>query len=323
MDNLTILITGVAGFIGSHLAEKLLDRGHNVVGIDNLLVGSRENLKDIINHRKFIFLKRDITKTKSFKSSITFDVIIHLAAAKIPRYGNRIDTLFVNTKGTENMLNLAVQKKAKIIFTSTSDVYGKNNHIPFSESSDLVLGQPEVARWAYAASKIFDEHLIYAFSEKYGIPFVIIRLFGIFGPKQHRSWLGGPIPLFIDAIKNNKPVDLHGGGTQSRSFMYIDDAIEAIVKVTETDYATGQVINLGSTNETRIIDLAKNIAAILKKPLKKRTIIYQSFTGKSYEDVKRRVPDITKVKKILKWEPKTTIEEGLKKTIDWYINNPK
>lgn len=318
---MTILITGVAGFIGCHLAKALLTRGHLVVGIDNLSVGSSENLKEVIGDKNFLFLKRDITKVKSVKSP-AIDVIVHLAAAKIPRYGNRLATLLINTKGTENVLNLAHKLKSKVIFTSTSDVYGKNAKLPFSEKSDLVLGPPDVARWAYAASKIFDEHLIYAYGEKYNIPFIIIRLFGVFGPKQHRSWLGGPIPLFIEAIKKNKSVELHGGGKQSRSFIYIDDAISAIIKTIETNKANGEVINLGSTETVTIEDLAKKIASLLNKPLKTKIVAYESFTGKKYEDVKKRIGDTTKIRKLLKWRPKTTMKESLSKTVKWYLDNP-
>ena len=319
-----IAITGAAGFIGSHLCKRLLSEKYKVIGIDDLSKGSVKNLKEINKSKNFTFYKLDITKSKKLLRFVKeAEVIVHLAAAKIPRYGNRLTTLLVNTEGTKNILEIAKITKAKVIFASTSDVYGKNTNLPFKETTDLVLGSSEVARWAYAVSKIFDEHLYFAYSEAYGIPFVIIRFFGVYGPSQHRSWYGGPQSLFIDALLENKPLEIHGDGLQKRSFIYIDDAIDAIIKFIESEKVDNQIFNIGSKEEISVINLARLIAKIMNKKLQVKKVPYKSFTGKKYEDVRRRLPDLTKIKKTLNWTPKISLHEGLTKTIEWYKNNPK
>lgn len=322
-NNLTIGVTGAAGFIGSHLCERLLAEKFKVIAVDNLSKGSMDNIKSLITNKNFSFKKLDITNSEEVQ--IVFrdvKVIVHLAAAKIPRYGGRYLTLTTNTKGTENLLEVAKKNKAKFVFISTSDVYGKNTKLPFSEESNLVLGSPEVARWSYAASKIFDEHLCFAFWEEYKVPFVILRLFGVFGPKQHRSWWGGPQSLFIDQIITDKPIEIHGTGSQTRSFTYIDDVTDAIIKALESKSAIGQIINIGSKSEISILQFARLISTVLNKRLKIKKVTYSSFTGKRYEDIIRRVPDIKKAKSLLNWSPKTSLKSGLVQTIQWYINNP-
>ena len=219
-SNLTIGVTGAAGFIGSHLCRRLLGSGFKIIAVDNLSKGSLANINDLLGQKAFLFKKIDVTDFKSIKTAFKkTNVIVHLAAAKIPRYGNRITTLLTNTKGTENILEIAKIGHKKTIFASTSDVYGKNPKLPFTENSDLVIGSSEVARWSYAVSKIFDEHLCFAYWEEFKVPFVIIRLFGVYGPRHHRSWWGGPPSLFIDAMKNNEVVEIHGDGEQTRSFI--------------------------------------------------------------------------------------------------------
>jgi len=314
-----IIVTGACGFIGSHLVEKLVAKGNKVIGVDDLSKGNLDNIKDLLSNKNFSFKKIDITKKHSLDFVKSADVIVHLAAAKIPRYGDRLSTLLVNTKGTETVLEFAKRRKAKVVFASTSDVYGKNPKLPFSEESDLVLGSSEVARWAYAVSKIFDEQLCFAFSEQHKVPFVILRLFGVYGPKQHRTWRGGPQSLFIDQLLENKQIEIHGNGKQTRTFVYIDDVIGAIIKSINSKKANNQIINIGTTHEISIIELGKLIAKLLKKPLKIKKVPYQSFTGRKYEDVKRRTPAIEKAKTMLNWEPKVSLADGLTKTISWQL----
>lgn len=320
----TIAITGAAGFIGSHLCKILVQDGFKVIAIDNYSKSSPKNIQLIKNSPLFEFHKLDVTRLRE-NSKILKDakIIVHLAAAKIPRYGDRLTTLLTNTEGTKNVLEVARRSGAKVIFASTSDVYGKNSHLPFKETGDMVLGSSEVARWAYAVSKIFDEQLCFAYQEEYGVPFVIIRFFGVYGPNQHRSWYGGPQSLFIDALLENKKAEIHGDGLQKRSFIYIDDAVDAIVRIIKSKKLDNQIVNIGSYEEISIISLAKLIAKIMKKDIKINKVPYQSFTGKKYEDVRRRLPDITKIKKKLNWKPSTSLEAGLIKTIEWYRENPK
>lgn len=321
--NLIILVTGAAGFIGSHLCKALLAKGYKVIALDDLSKGSRRNLSSILKDKNFQFKKIDIVNKKSLLRVKNADIIVHLAASKIPRYGDRIKTLRINSLATENVLELARKLKSKVIFASTSDVYGKMTKLPFKENSDLQFGAPEVARWAYAISKLYDEHLIFGYAEQFGLNFVILRLFGIFGPNQHRSWSGGPQSVFIDAILTGEPIEIHGNGKQMRTFLYIDDAIVAIVKSIESEKAVGHVINIGSVQETTIVELAKEISRIVGKPFKFKKVAYKSFTGNKYEDILRKRPDISKAKKLLNWKPVTDMSIGLKKTIQWYNENPK
>ena len=321
--NKKVLVTGAAGFIGSHLSQALISEGYQVIGVDNLSKGSVDNLANIINNKRFTFIKKDIFKVSKTKGFPKVDCIVHLAAAKIPRYGNRLETLLVNTKGTETVLEIARMNNSKVILASTSDVYGKSNKLPSSEDSDLLIGPSDVARWAYAVSKMYDEHLCFAYFEKFQVPFVILRLFGIYGPKQHRSWWGGPRSLFIDAILSGNKVEIHGTGNQSRTFLYIDDAVRAILMAIAKDKPNGQIINIGSSEEISISSLAKLIATIQKKPLKIKKIGYTSFTGKNYEDIMRKKPNLKKAQRLLGWQPKIKLATGIKNTIEWYSQNPR
>lgn len=319
---ITIGVTGAAGFIGSHLVESLVNDGYRVIGIDNLVKGNEDNLKNIKNNPNFQFRNINLTNYKELeKVLINVKIIYHLASAKIPRYGGRLETLLENTHAMENILEIAKINKAKVVFTSTSDVYGKNSKIPFSEESDLVLGSTEVARWAYATTKIFDEQLCFAYQEQCSLEFVIVRLFGVYGPRQHQNWWGGPQGLFIKNVANGLPVEIHGTGFQTRSFVYIDDVTRALENILTSKKSNGQIINIGSTEEISIICLAKMIAKLMEKPLKIKKIPYKSFTGKKYEDVTRRKPSIKKAKTLLEWTPQVKLKEGLIKTIDWQVNN--
>jgi UDP-glucose 4-epimerase len=312
-----ILVTGVAGFIGSNLLPVLLKKGYEVIGVDNLSQGFLRNMEPFL--KDFRFEQIDIRDKEAMAPLMqNVDIVVHLAAFKIPRYGNAYDTLLVNSQGTLNILEIIANKGIKIVFTSTSDVYGKNTHLPFSEESDLVIGPTNIKRWAYAASKIFDEHLLFAFQEKYKVPMSIIRYFGGYGPNQSPTWWGGPQSVFIDAILTGKPMEIHGDGTQTRSFTYISDHVDGTMKVMESEKAIGEIFNIGNTREISIVDLALLIWKIAgqngEPPLK--FIPYKSFSGK-YEDVMRRIPDISKAKELLGFEPKVEMEEGLKITYEW------
>lgn len=318
----TFGVTGAAGFIGSNLVKALIDKNYTVVGADNLNKGAKKNLQQFIKNPKLTFIKQDVLNlpelAKAFKGA---SIIIHLAASKIPRYGDRAKTLLENTQGTHNILEVARQNRAKVIFASTSDVYGKNPKLPFTEDNDLVLGSPEVARWAYAVSKIFDEHLCFAYWEKHKVPFVILRLFGVYGPRQHRSWWGGPQSVFIDNILKGETIEIHGSGRQTRTFTYVDDVVEAIIAALESKKALQKIINIGSTQEISIIDFAKRIAKLAGIKARFKKVSYASFTGEKYEDVERRIPSIELAKKLLMWEPKTNLDVGLEKTINWHREN--
>lgn len=320
-----ILVTGVAGFLGSNLLKKLLGEGHSVTGVDNLSMGRLENLCDCLHHSNFIFVEGDILDKSVLKNlQSDFDVIIHLAAFKIPRYGNTVDTLKINTKGTENMLDLARAINCKFVFASTSDVYGMSKDLPFKEDGNCVLGDSKVPRWAYAVSKLFDEHLALAYMEDYGIPVVLLRLFGSYGPNQHLSWWGGPQSVFINCILNQEDIPIHGDGLQTRTFTYVDDTIEGIYAATIKPEANGEIFNIGGNREITICDLAELIRDLsdYRSDIKIIFIPYDEISkGTKYQDVMRRVPDTTKAEKILGVRAQTSLEDGLRRTFEWQKSN--
>ena len=300
-----VLVVGGAGFIGSHVCDILLDRGYNVLCIDNLSSGCIENIRHNLGNPKFQFKKLDILeKDILFQEVDSIDVILHLAAYKIPRYSSAMNTLILNTQGTINILELAKRRRAKVIIGSTSDVYGKSPQIPFKENNDLILGPSTSRRWAYAVSKLFDEHLAFAYQDEYGLEIVILRYFGTYGERQYLNWWGGPQGVFLEAIFKNQPVEIHGDGSQTRCFIYIKDAAEATVRAIERKEAIGEIINIGAEEEISILDLAKLMHKLsgVDTELKLKYVPYTSFS-KNYEDVKRRVPSIEKMKKILGYQP--------------------
>jgi UDP-glucose 4-epimerase len=249
------------------------------------------------------------------------DVLVHLAAFKIPRYGKAIDTLKINYAGTESVLELARRLNCKAVLASTSDVYGRNPELPFSEATtDSVIGSSKSPRWAYAVSKLFDEHLGFAYQDAYGFPVVNLRFFGSYGPKQHLSWWAGPQAVFIENVLDGKPIPIHGDGLQTRSFTFASDTVAGIYAAALRDEANGEVINIGSTQEVTILELAKRIKALSGTPgeFEAEFIPYDSFqAGKKYEDVRRRVPDITLCEKLLGVRAQVGLDEGLRRTIDW------
>jgi UDP-glucose 4-epimerase len=301
MEYNNILITGAAGFIGSNLSSALLERNYRVIAVDNLSQGSLNNIREELNHPNFRFEKIDVRDFDSLmKVSDDVSIIVHLAAFKIPRYGNAKDTLLINTKGTENVLEVARNKGCKVILGSTSDVYGKNPELTFNEESALVMGSTKVARWSYAVSKMYDEHLCFAYSDEYGIPVVILRFFGGYGPRQNLTWWGGPQSVFINAALDRKPISIHGDGQQTRTFTYITDIVNCIILAMENEKAAGEIFNVGYTSEISIIELARLIWRLVgheDEPLIE-FVPYAKF-HRQYEDVRRRVPDISKARRLL------------------------
>ena len=319
-----ILVTGGAGFLGSNLAQALLGKGHEVVAVDNLSMGSIENLAECLGKEGFEFIKADVTLDSTFENiEQRFDCIVHLAAFKIPRYGKALDTLQINYRGTEKVLEFARRQDCKCVLASTSDVYGRNPSLPFSEEhTDSVIGSSKAPRWAYAVSKLFDEHLGLAYQDAYGFPVTLLRFFGSYGPNQHRTWWGGPQSVFIEAVLRDEVIPIHGDGSQTRSFTYVTDTVAGICSAIEKDEANGEIFNIGSTFEISILDLARKIKELSGTPgeLKVEMIPYESFTGKKYEDVMRRVPDVSLCKRVLGVEAKVSLYEGLARTIEWQRN---
>jgi UDP-glucose 4-epimerase len=323
LENKNIIVTGGAGFIGSNLIDALLDKGYFVTCVDNLSMGKLSNIAHHLNKPNFTFINSDIRNLANL--DIRFDsigTIVHLAAFKIPRYGNTIDTLLINSEGLKSVLDVAKTFKVKVVLASTSDVYGKSPDLPFREDGDLLIGPSDVKRWAYAVSKLYDEHLGFAYQEAYGIPVVILRFFGSYGPRHHLSWWGGPQSVFISKILKNEEVEIHGDGLQTRSFTYISDTIRGVVASIELDAAKGEILNIGSNREITILELARTIHKLIDpaEPLKLKFIPYSSFSGGKYEDVMRRIPDIKKAKRLLDFQAEVNLEDGLAQTIEWQRN---
>ncbi len=318
------VVTGCAGFLGSNLVGRMLESGHQIVGVDNLSMGKLDNIHAFRDNPQFRFVQADVTEPSALAGlDGNYAAIVHLAAFKIPRYGKAIDTLKINYRGTENALDFARRLGCKLVLASTSDVYGRNPKLPFSEeASDSVIGNSKSPRWAYAVSKLFDEHLALAYQDAYGFPVTILRFFGSYGPNQPLSWWGGPPPVFIDCVLNDRPIPVHGDGSQTRSFTYVTDTVEGIYQATLRTQANGEIINIGSTQEITILDLAKRIKRLSGTPgeLKVEFVPYASFSGRKYEDVMRRVPDVALCERLLGVRAKVDIDDGLSRTIEWQRN---
>ncbi|HEY3062679.1 MAG TPA: NAD-dependent epimerase/dehydratase family protein [Chloroflexota bacterium] len=312
-------VTGAAGFIGSHVVDALIARGERVIAIDNLSMGSLSNLEQHQDNPQFSFHQIDVTDRQAFTDVCGgISALIHLAAFKIPRYGKTLDTLRINGVGADNALEICREHGAKLLLASTSDVYGRNPNVPFAETHDSVYGPSNVRRWAYAVSKLYEEHLCFAYREAYGLDFVILRFFGSYGPRQHLSWWGGPQSVFIQAVLEDREVEIHGDGLQTRSFTYISDTTRGIIAALDAPQAIGEVINLGSTEEVTILELAHRIKRLSNTPgeLKLKIVPYEQLGG-GYQDVLRRVPEGTKARQLLGFSAHVALDEGLLKTIEW------
>jgi UDP-glucose 4-epimerase len=319
---LKIFITGVAGFIGSNLAKRLLELGHTVIGIDNLSYGSNSNISNLLENNNFLFIQGDVCNPFTY-NNIQSDVTVHLASQKIPRYTNALRTLEENNLMLKNIVAFCLGNKSRLVFSSTSDVYGKNITTPINEEADLILGPTKVKRWAYASSKIHSEQYVIACSEAYDLKYVIARFFGTYGPNQNLTWWGGPQSLFIQKALDNEPIEIHGDGSQTRTFTFVDDTVSALVNLIENEKSNGEIFNVGSLPEeeisiSKLASLIWKLVNGIESTPKLNFIPYETF-GR-YEDVMRRVPDINKIKEYFGFKPQFTLEEGLKLTIEWQKN---
>jgi len=319
-----ILITGVAGFIGSNLASRLLDEGYEVVGVDNMSQGHPLNLASFEGNPAFTLQKIDIRdKEVITRAAEGCQVIVHLAAYKIPRYSYALDTLLINSTGSENVFEAARQNGARVIAASTSDVYGKNPAVPFNELSDLMVGNPTVKRWAYAISKMFEEQLLFAYHDRFGLDFVAVRFFGGYGPNQNLTWWGGPQSVFINCALDDTEIEVHGTGQQTRSFTFISDHVDGLLGIIRHPEVNNLVLNLGATKEISILDLAELIWSLIRKDEKSKIKMIPYTNFGNYEDVNRRIPDISRARDLIGFQPKVDLETGLKKTILWQIQRRK
>ncbi len=308
----------MAGFVGSNLALRLISRGDSVSGIDDLSHGTLDNLDAVSSHGRFRQLKGTILERAALDAAFEgAEVVVHLAAGKIPRYGDALDTLLINGEGGLNVLRAAVARKVRrVVLASTSDCYGRNPEVPFSEESASVVGGPLVRRWSYAVSKMFEEQALFAFRERHGIEGVALRLFGGYGPRQNMTWWGGPQAVFIAAALRGEELEIHGTGQQTRSFTYVDDMVEGFCRAVDVEEADGRMLNVGIDREITIEGLARLVWRLVREDEPRlRFVPFQSF-GR-YEDVLRRIPDNRLAAQLLGLVPRVQLEEGLPRTIAW------
>jgi nucleoside-diphosphate-sugar epimerase len=312
------LITGGAGFVGSHLAERLLADGHEVMVLDNLSTGSIDNIAHLKNVAGFSYAIDSVTNEPLLAEMIDrSDVVFHLAAAVGVKLivEQPVHTLETNVHGTEVVLKHANKKKKLVFIASTSEVYGKSVDVPFRETSDLVLGPTAKHRWAYACSKLIDEFLALAYWKERKLPVVIVRLFNTVGPRQTGQY-GMVLPTFVRQALASQPITVFGDGTQSRSFTYVGDVVDALVKLAGEPRAIGDVFNIGSTSEVTIQDLAERVKKMTKSVSPIVNIPYDVAYEAGFEDMPRRVPDITKIQSLIGFAPKLGLEEIIRSVVE-------
>ena len=313
------LITGGAGFIGSHLAERLLADGHHVTALDNLSSGSMDNITHLMGLPHFTFLRHDVMEVEVLAEQVaTADAVYHLAATvgvfniiKSP-----VETIGNNIDGTEAVLRAASLRKTKVLLTSTSEVYRKSDKASFGEDDDLVLGPTSKGRWSYAASKIIDEFLALAYWREFQVPTVVVRLFNTIGPRQTGEY-GMVVPRFIRQALRDEDVTVFGGGEQTRSFTDVSDVVEWLVRLADCDAAVGQVLNLGNPKEITISGLADRIIEMAGSASRVSHIPYTEAYEDGFEDIARRLPDIAKVVALTGYSPMVPLDESLRRIHAW------
>jgi UDP-glucose 4-epimerase len=312
------LITGGAGFIGSHLCEKLLQTGHEVVAIDNLSTGSLKNLRNADKHPNFNFVYDNVRNSETMHVLIEqCDMVFHLAAAVgVQMIVERpVHTIETNIHGSEVALEIANKFRKKVLIASTSEVYGKSESIPFREDDDTILGSTKFSRWAYACSKAIDEFLGQAYYEQYGLPVVIARFFNTVGPRQTGQY-GMVIPRFVERALKNEPILIYGTGQQARCFGYVGDVINGVMALMNHPEAAGRVYNIGSTEEITIEALADKIIEMTDSKSEKKFLSYEEVYGKPFDDMMRRVPCLDRINQMVGYEPKTSLEQILESVIE-------
>ncbi|MDD5091184.1 MAG: GDP-mannose 4,6-dehydratase [Candidatus Wallbacteria bacterium] len=314
------LITGGAGFIGSHLSERLVNEGHFVQVLDDLSTGRMENVEHLTQKSNFKIKVGSVLDKVTLEELVQeAEVIVHLAAAVGVKYimDNPLKSLLINIRGTENILELANYQKKLTLIASTSEVYGKNENIPLEESDDRILGCTYISRWGYACSKAVDEFLALAYFREKKLPVVIVRFFNTCGPRQTGSY-GMVIPKFIKSAMLNQPITIFGEGDQSRCFTYINDVVEAMLRLLSCPQAHGEIINIGSTELVSINDLAERIVRFTGSSSTIDHIDPRQVFGENFEDMRVRKPDISKLLKLTGFAPATPLDEVLKKTIEYF-----
>ncbi len=307
------LITGGAGFIGSHLCEELLSRGEEVFILDNLSTGSIDNIKHLRDKNGFNIVIDSVLNKPVLEELISkVDRVFHLAAAVGVKLimERPVDTIETNVLGTENVLNLANKYHKKVLVASTSEVYGKHKDHTLSELNNMVLGPTKKRRWAYACTKALDEFLSFAYYEEKKLSVVVVRFFNTIGPRQTGQY-GMVVPKFIKSALMDNPITVFGDGTQSRSFTYVKDTVRAVLMLMDKPEAEGDVFNIGDGREITILELAKKVKKMTNSSSEIVFVSYADAYGKGFEDMERRAPDISKIRKFIGYEPSINLDQAL------------
>ena len=320
-----VLITGGAGFIGSHLAEKLIRRGDQIIALDDLSTGRYENIAHLHGNPHFQMVVGSILDEFLLNKYVEkCDVLFHLAAAvgvelvvKKPW-----ESLITNIKGSEIVLQTAYRYQKRVLITSSSEIYGKNTNGPLKEEDDRILGSPLKSRWAYSTSKAVDEILSYLYWKEKNLPTIIVRLFNTVGPRQTGAY-GMVIPRFIAQALRGEPITIYGDGRQTRCFLHVEDAVNALIRLMEHPKAVGNVFNIGSQEEITIEDLSKKVIGLTHSESKTIFIPYNQAYEEGFEDMTRRVPDITRAKNLIGFTPTLDLQKILRDVIEFYQNGQR
>ena len=316
---LNILITGGAGFIGSHLGEAMLKSGHRVIAVDDLSTGSLDNIKPSMENERYEFVHDSVQNVQTMNSLVgKCDVIFHLAAAVGVQLivEQPVHTIETNIHGSEVLLELANKFRRKILIASSSEVYGKNTKTPFSEDDDVTLGSTRFTRWSYACSKMIDEFLALAYHTEDNLDTIVCRFFNTVGPRQTGSY-GMVVPRFVRRALRGEPVEIYGSGEQSRCFCNVSDVVWALGELIECDNAVGEVINVGTQESITINELAKKILQMTGSDSTIRHLSYEEAYGRAFDDLMVRVPDLSKTKRLIGYEPKCKFDDTLREIIEF------
>jgi nucleoside-diphosphate-sugar epimerase len=323
-----VLITGGAGFIGSHLAQAYLEKGDEVYIIDDLSTGSLDNINSLkhnpgFRNRLFIHIDTILNRDLLMELVGTCDVIHHLAAAVGVQYilDHPMESITANIKGTEIVLELCNKFKKRVLVASTSEVYGKHTHAPLVETDNIIYGPSSKSRWSYAASKLMDEFMSLAYFRTTGLKVTLVRLFNTVGPRQTGTY-GMVIPRFVSQALRSEPLKVYGDGSQTRTFTYVKDVVWALMHMVEKEEAFGDVFNIGGTEEISILDLANRIIEATGSKSEIELVPYEKAFGKDFEDMQRRVPSLEKIGRLIGFNPQTQLEAILSKVIAHMRTNP-
>jgi UDP-glucose 4-epimerase len=320
---MNVLITGGAGFIGSHLAEAYVARGDRVTIIDDLSTGSIRNIAHLRGHSRFDYVIDTMTNAPLLSELVdNADVVLHLAAAVGVKLivESPVRTMETNIRCTELLLATAVKKRKKVLVASTSEVYGKSQAIPFTEEADLVMGATSKGRWSYACSKAIDEFLAIAYWREKRVPTVVVRLFNTVGPRQTGQY-GMVVPRLVGQALRNEPITVYGDGTQTRCFTHVADSVRALQGLMDADYTVGEVFNVGTTEEISINELAQRVRAKVCSQSEIQHVPFSIAYEDNFEDMPRRVPSIEKIRLAIGWQPTLTLNEILDSVMRFHISD--